>query len=133
MFRAKTKEAIICFSNLRVTFPYPYAPREPVGDFRGKLNVDAEKCIGCGGCANVCPSRLIRFFDDGEKTRIIWHIERCTYCGIGIYQEWKANPRNFGLNAVGSPKWKILRCEYCGNVQLFRFDGLPEAERLWAN
>lgn len=81
MFRAKAKEAIICFSNLRVTFPYPYAPREPAGDFRGKLKVDAQKCIGCGGCANVCPSRLIRFFDDGEKTRIIWHIERCTYCG----------------------------------------------------
>jgi len=81
MFRAKAKEAIICFSNLRVTFPYPYAPREPAGDFRGKLKVDTEKCIGCGGCANVCPARLIRFFDDGEKTRIIWHIERCTYCG----------------------------------------------------
>jgi len=69
MFRAKAKEALICFSNLRVTFPYPFEPREPADDFRGKIKVDEKKCIGCGGCANVCPARLIRFFDDGEKTR----------------------------------------------------------------
>ena len=81
MFRAKAKEALICFSNLRVTFPYPFEPREPADDFRGKIKVYEKKCIGCGGCANVCPARLIRFFDDGEKTRIVWHLERCTYCG----------------------------------------------------
>ena len=80
MFRAKVKEAIICFSNLRVTLPYPFEPRVPVGDFRGKLEIDQKKCIGCGGCANVCPARLIRVFDDGEKTKMIFHLERCTYC-----------------------------------------------------
>ncbi len=81
MFKSKLKEAIICFSNLRVTLPYPYAPRIPEDDFRGKIEIDQRKCIGCGGCANVCPARLIRFFDDGEKTRMVFHLERCTYCG----------------------------------------------------
>jgi hydrogenase-4 component H len=80
MFRSKIKEAVICFSNVRVTFPYPFAPRIPEDGFRGKLEIDEKKCIGCGGCANVCPSRLIRFFDDGERTLMKFYIERCTYC-----------------------------------------------------
>ena len=81
MFKSKLKEAIICFSNLRVTLPYPYEPRIPEDDFRGKIEIDQRKCIACGGCANVCPARLIRFFDDGEKTRMVFHLDRCTYCG----------------------------------------------------
>ena len=49
--------------------------------FRGKIEVDIEKCIGCGGCANVCPARLI-VITDTETTRIMEYIlNRCTYCG----------------------------------------------------
>ncbi len=82
MIVSKLKEAKICFSNLRVTLPYPFGPGAEVGEgFRGKLKVDAEKCVGCGGCANVCPSRLIRFYDDGEQTRMEFILDRCTYCG----------------------------------------------------
>jgi hydrogenase-4 component H len=82
MFKSKVKEAQICFSNLRVTLPYPFGPGAEVGEgFRGKIDVDASKCIACGGCANVCPSRLIRFYDDGEKTRMEFILDRCTYCG----------------------------------------------------
>jgi len=82
MFKAKVKEAAICFSNLRVTLPYPFGEGAPVGEwFRGKLDIDETKCIGCGGCANVCPSRLIRFYDDGDVTRMEFILDRCTYCG----------------------------------------------------
>lgn len=82
MFKAKLKEAIICFSNPRVTLPYPFGPGSPVAEgFRGKLDIDETKCVGCGGCANVCPSRLIRFYDDGTTTRMQFVLDRCTYCG----------------------------------------------------
>ena len=82
MFKSKIKEAAICFSNLRVTLPYPFGPGAEVAEgFRGKLDIEATRCIGCGGCANVCPARLIRFEDDGEKTRIAFILDRCTYCG----------------------------------------------------
>ncbi|MDI6776833.1 MAG: 4Fe-4S dicluster domain-containing protein [Syntrophales bacterium] len=83
MFKSKLKEAIICFKAGRVTMPFPLGPElHPPGDgFRGKIEVDMEKCIGCGGCANVCPARLIEL-SDSETTRIIeYFLKRCTYCG----------------------------------------------------
>ena len=81
MFPAKVKEAIICFSNPRVTLGYPLAPPPELPEgFRGKLDIDQTKCVGCGGCGNVCPARCIRFFDDGQKTRMEFILDRCTYC-----------------------------------------------------
>ena len=57
MFRAKAKEAAICFSNLRVTLPYPFgAGAEIPQGFRGRIDIDEKKCIGCGGCAKSAGS-----------------------------------------------------------------------------
>jgi hydrogenase-4 component H len=82
MFKAKLKEAIICFSHPQVTLPYPFGPGALLSEgFRGKIDIDETKCIGCGGCANVCPSRLIRFYDDAATTRMEFILDRCTYCG----------------------------------------------------
>jgi hydrogenase-4 component H len=78
MFKSKIKEAIICFKAGRVTSPFPLGPEPnpPQGGFRGKIAVEVEKCIGCGGCANVCPPRLIKITDTDQIRTL-----RCTYCG----------------------------------------------------
>ena len=82
MFKAKIKEAAICFSNPRVTLPYPFGEGSEIPEgFRGKIDIDETKCIACGGCANVCPSRLIRFYDNNIETRMEFILDRCTYCG----------------------------------------------------
>jgi hydrogenase-4 component H len=81
MIVSKLKEAIICFRAGRVTLPYPFAPRPPAEGFRGRISVDVEKCIGCGGCANVCPPRAIVVSDPSQELRVIeFQLERCTYC-----------------------------------------------------
>ena len=83
MFKSKMKEAIICFKAGRVTAPFPLGPEPnpPQEGYRGKIAVDVEKCIGCGGCANVCPPRLIKITDT-DQTRILeYFLSRCTYCG----------------------------------------------------
>ena len=82
MILSKLKEAIICLGAGRVTLPYPFAPRPPAAGFRGRVSVDAEKCIGCGGCANVCTPRAIVVTDPSQEMRVVeFFLERCTYCG----------------------------------------------------
>jgi hydrogenase-4 component H len=81
MIISKLKEAIICFKAGRVTLPYPFAPREPEDGFRGRVLVDAEKCVGCGGCAEVCAPRCIEVTDPSPDRRVLeFLLERCTYC-----------------------------------------------------
>lgn len=80
MFKAKLKEAVICFKAGRVTLPYPFAPGKVPPKFRGKIEFDARKCIACGGCANVCPPRCIVIEDSGEIAKITFYLDRCIQC-----------------------------------------------------
>ncbi len=82
MLLSKLREALICVQAGRVTLPYPYAPHDPPPGFRGKLALDADRCIGCGGCAAVCPSGVILIRDDKPMVRTLhFALARCTYCG----------------------------------------------------
>lgn len=82
MFLSKLREALICLKAGRVTLPYPFKPHDPEPGFRGKIAVDAEKCFGCGGCANVCPAGVILLHDPDQYTRTLeFFWRRCTYCG----------------------------------------------------
>ncbi len=42
------------------------------------LNLDIEKCIGCGKCAEVCPHIVFRISD---KKALITDRDRCMECG----------------------------------------------------
>jgi len=82
MIASKLKQAWICLRAGRVTLLYPFQPAPPAEDFRGRLKIDVEKCIGCGGCAEVCPSRLITITDPCQEKRILeYHLPRCVFCG----------------------------------------------------
>jgi hydrogenase-4 component H len=79
---SKVREALLGIRAGRVTLPYPFAPRPPEPGFRGKLAIDPDRCFGCGGCANVCPARVIEVRDLDQHTRLLeLHWRRCTYCG----------------------------------------------------
>ena len=57
-------------------------PRPVAANFRGRPVFDAQKCIGCAGCANNCPAREILVFDVCQEIRILKYLgRRCTYCG----------------------------------------------------
>jgi formate hydrogenlyase subunit 6/NADH:ubiquinone oxidoreductase subunit I len=46
--------------------------------FRGKIQYDKEKCIGCQLCIKVCPSGAIEFKPEEKKIKI--YLARCTFC-----------------------------------------------------
>lgn len=87
MIGSKLKELMVAIRGgaprpLVVTLPYPlgHGAEVPEG-FRGKVEVDVSKCVGCGGCANVCPPRCIIVEDISPLWRRMTILrERCTYC-----------------------------------------------------
>ncbi|MFW6120667.1 MAG: 4Fe-4S binding protein [Petrotogales bacterium] len=53
-------------------------PLETPQGFRGKLQYDKDKCIGCELCIRVCPSGTIEFKPEEKKVK--FYIARCTFC-----------------------------------------------------
>lgn len=87
MIGSKLREVLVAIRGgaprpLVVTLPYPLGPGAEVPEgFRGKVEIDIDKCVGCGGCANVCPARCIIIRDTSQHWRQIEILrERCTYC-----------------------------------------------------
>ena len=44
------------------------------------VRIDVDKCAGCGGCIDLCPSIAIGMVDD----RVVIDEKRCTACCICV-------------------------------------------------
>jgi serine/threonine protein kinase len=67
----------------------------------------------------------VRRLIEKEFTPIARGIQQpCIYCGLGYYRQLDSKEvLNFGFDVVvGSPDWRILVCDLCGHVQIFRID-----------
>ena len=57
----------------------------------------------------------------------------CTYCGKGYYivrANQSGGVNNFGFTPYGGSNWRILVCNHCGHVQLFRLDYAEQKDWL---
>jgi formate hydrogenlyase subunit 6/NADH:ubiquinone oxidoreductase subunit I len=82
MLGAKWRQAVFGMRTPSVTTRYPLVAATPDPAYRGRVTVETAHCVGCGGCAVVCPSRCIRITDLDATTRVIRrHLDRCLGCG----------------------------------------------------
>jgi formate hydrogenlyase subunit 6/NADH:ubiquinone oxidoreductase subunit I len=63
------------------TIVYPFEKWEPVDSFRGKVEIDITKCIGCGICIHDCPAFALEMVGKGLTCDMKWYPSRCIYCG----------------------------------------------------
>ena len=105
------------------TIRYPYEPSPPPEGFRGKLQLDADKCIGCGACVEGCPTGALSLQDEEEKRRITLAYPQCISCGQCVERcPVEAIRFTTGFSMVATRREELvfqvekdlLRCEICG-------------------
>lgn len=123
MFKSKIKALLLSSRHKKITRPYPFVPVNPPENLRGRLEVDPNKCIGCGNCVRTCPSRLISIETHEDEKIVMFSSGRCIYCGrcaaacpekaIRITHEYElATDNKKDLEIV--IKIKMVRCIVCG-------------------
>ncbi|MBN2000424.1 4Fe-4S binding protein [candidate division KSB1 bacterium] len=79
----EVKEALGSLFSAPYTTKFPAIPFEAHKAFRGKPRYNENYCVGCGTCAQVCPTRAIDINDD-KKTKIrtlTVNYLKCMNCG----------------------------------------------------
>ncbi|TAL33225.1 MAG: 4Fe-4S dicluster domain-containing protein [Spirochaetes bacterium] len=64
------------------TTRYPHEPSKMPDGFRGRLNFDPRKCIGCKLCVRDCPAGGIEVTKTGDREfEVVIDLGKCIYCG----------------------------------------------------
>lgn len=87
---AMEKELLKHLVKKPATIIYPFEKCEPMSGFRGKVEIDTIKCIGCGICVHDCPSFALEIIGKGLTCDMKWYPGRCVYCGQCV----ESCPRN---------------------------------------
>ena len=124
------KTALTALFSRPFTTRFPKEPYQPIPQFRGRPRYFKDDCIGCGACAQVCPSPCIDMVDDLSGPvpvrRLVEHLDACLCCGQcerycttekGIRLSTEYDFAGFAHNEFEeSVEKELLLCECCGGV-----------------
>jgi len=124
------KEALTSFFSAPYTTKFPAKPDTESDAYRGFPRYDESVCVGCGTCAQVCPSLAIEISDDpGNRTRTLQvDFGSCIQCGqceekciteTGIKNTPFYSVAVTDLKApevFESVKKDLVLCECCGEI-----------------
>jgi hydrogenase-4 component H len=74
------KLIIIAGSKGRVTVKYPYQEPLITPEFRGEIEIDPAKCIGCGACVKACPPNALELLESEKEVILRYFVGRCIFC-----------------------------------------------------
>lgn len=124
------KTAIRALFSRPFTDKFPSESYQPIPQYRGRPRYHKDDCIGCGACAEVCPSNCIDLVDDTSSSppvrRLVQHLDACIECaqcerycttekGIKLTNEYDFvgfRPEDFEEKV----EKELLLCECCGDV-----------------
>jgi len=112
------------------TSKFPIEPHIPHPNFRGQPKFDDKKCVGCGGCKEVCPVEAIGYVDitddsSNPRRKMIHYTDTCIFCGEceaacisdheGIKQstDWELSFFDRKEEAQESIEKELQLCEIC--------------------
>lgn len=67
------------------TRKYPFESPLVTPEFRGRIDIDPAKCVGCGACTRICPTKTLTLSYEGGEAVLRYFIGRCIFCGMCAY------------------------------------------------
>ncbi len=126
----EVKEALTSFFTAPYTTKFPFEGHTPAPEFRGLPKYNADYCIGCGACVQVCPPSAITMTDDTEKgvRTLTVNYTSCIHCGqceehcvtekgIQCSNEYSISVMDLKAPEVyESVEKELALCEACGGI-----------------
>lgn len=124
------REALTSFFSAPYTSSFPKDGYTPPKEYRGFPKYDAAHCVGCGTCAQVCPSNAISMAEDLEGAIRTLRIDytSCMQCGQCVEKcitgKGIQNSTHYSLSVsnLKAPEVyetiekELVICEICGEV-----------------
>ena len=140
------REALRSFFSAPYTTKYPAGPGASFPAYRGLPRYDKEHCVGCGACAQVCPSQAIEVTDDiqGHVRRLRVDFGSCIQCGQCVEKciagkgIFNTDEYSLAFKDAADPaafetvEKELVVCECCGEVVACRDHLLWIKDRMGA-